>query len=153
MKITKKVYGADRSEARKAGTTYYTITKDALRKAFGDDSENVWLKAAIEADGFDAIDLDKNLFGSKVIGDTLYLCITDGRDIMVDGIAVDPEEALDEYTPEQLSDFVAHATDKLIRRYITPYEIYEPDFDELAVDLLKGGVSFSRLVDDYEEFK
>lgn len=153
MKITKKVYGADRNEARKAGTTYYTITKDALRKAFDGDSENVWLKAAIESDGFGAIDLDKNLFGSKVIGDTLYLCITDGRDIMVDGIAVDPEEALDEYTPEQLSDFVAHATDKLIRRYITPYEIYEPDFDELAVNLLKDGVSFGRLVDDYEEFK
>lgn len=153
MKITKKVYGANRSEARKAGTTYYTITKDALRKAFDGDRENVWLKAAIESDGFDAIDFDKNLFGSKVIGDTLYLCITDGRDIMVDGIAVDPEEALDDYAPEQLSDFVAHATDKLIHRYITPYEIYTPDFDELAGDLLKGGVSFSRLVDDYEEFK
>ena len=152
MKILKRVYGAE-DDARKAGTTFYAVPKSNLEQAFDKDDVNVWLKAEIEADGFDAIDFDNNLFGSKVIGDTLYICVTDGRDIIIDGKAVDPEEALDEYTPEQLSDFTSIATDKLIRRYITEYEVYTPDFDDMAVDLLRAGTSFERLADDYEEFR
>ena len=152
MRITKKIYGAD-NEARKTGTTFYVITKDAMKKAFDADDVNVWLKAALDGDGFDAIDFDHNLFGSKVIDDTLYLCITDGRDIIIDGKSVDPEKALDKYTPEQLPDFTSKATDKLIRRYITEYEICTLNFDEIAVDLLRAGTSFERLADDYEEFR
>lgn len=155
MKISKRIVAAE--EPKKTGTTFYAITKESLSRAFDDDDVNVWLKAVVDEEGFDALDLENNLFGSKVIGDTFYLCITDGRDILIDGKATDPEEALDKYSPEQLSDFIAHATEKLIRRYITEYEIYDIEWedssvDNLAIKLLDEGYSFYRLAKDYSEF-
>lgn len=151
MKITKKIYAAE-SDKRGSGTAFYSVTEDELKDYYSDEDTNVWMQALIKDKGFDAIDFDNNLFGSKIIDDVLYICVTDGRHITVDGKSIDPEEALDKYSVSELDGFISHGTDKLIHRYITEYEVYTPDFDKYAIELLRDHVPFDRLVSDYEEF-
>lgn len=120
-----------------SGTTFYYITEDDLLK-FYDKNDNGILRFIVDRDGFDAFDLDK-LYGSQLFGDILYLCVTDGNEIMVDGELVAPEEVLDIYTPEDISEYEKHANDGIIRRYLSEYEMKEVDLDDVAFDMINDG--------------
>lgn len=152
MKIYKSIHAAV-NPAQNPGTTFYSATVDDIIDAYGDVTLNAWIRQAFVDRGLDAIDYDHNLYGSAIIDDVLYICVTDGYDIEVNGEEVDPEEALSEYTPEDLSDYIKPATAEIIRRYITEYELKTPDFESLAIDLLRDGHTFSKLVTDYMEFE
>lgn len=151
MKIYRKINAAA-TPAKNSGTTFYATTAEDIIKAYDDNSSNIWVRQAFIEEGLDAIDYDNNLFGSAVIGDTLYICVTDGKEIEVNGTLVDPETALTDYTLDDLSEYTKNASADIIRRYITEYEIKSPDFDKWAIDMLNDGVSFSDLVADYEDF-
>ena len=151
MKIYRKINAAA-TPAKNSGTTFYATTAEDIIKAYDDNSSNIWVRQAFIEEGLDAIDYDNNLFGSVVIGDTLYICVTDGKEIEVNGTLVDPETALTDYTPDDLSEYTKNASADIIKRYITEYEIKSPDFDKWAIDMLNDGVSFSDLVADYEDF-
>lgn len=152
MKILKSSIFADTKTATNSGTTFYYATIGDIIKAFESDDSNIWIQKAFTELEWDAIDLDNHLFGSQIVGDNLYICVTDGYDIEIDGNLVNPEEALELYTPDTLDDYIKPATDKIIHKYITEYELNTPDFDKWAVDLLEDNVEFSRLVRDYQDF-
>lgn len=152
MKIYKNITAAIKS-AKNVGTTFYSVTADDIIEAYGDSTLNVWIRQAFVERGLDAIDYDNNLYGSKVIDDVLYICDTDGRDIEVNGNPTDPEDALDEYVVDELSEYIEPASAEIIRRYITEYELKDPDFEGWAIDLLRDGYDFSKLVTDYMDFE
>ena len=152
MKLYKNINAAEKP-AKHAGTTFYSATVDDIIDAYGDMTLNAWIRQAFVDRGLDAIDYDHNLYGSAVINDVLYICVTDGYEIEVNGEEVDPEESLSEYTPEELSDYIEPATAEIIRRNITEYELKTPDFESWAIDLLRYGYAFSKLVTDYMDFE
>lgn len=135
------------------GTTFYKLDIDTVVDSIRSNDGNLWLYYALSADGFDAIDFDKNLFGSQVIGDVLYLCVTDGQDITVQDKQVDPESALSTYSIEELSSYIVEGNAKIVDQYITTYELKPIDFDEGALWLLEEGFTFEDLVKDYQEFE
>ncbi|MCM1222054.1 MAG: hypothetical protein NC548_47050 [Lachnospiraceae bacterium] len=153
MKIYRKNVSASVSPAKNSGTTFYSASAEDIIDAYRDETLNVWVRKAFIEEGLDAIDFDHNLFGSKVIDDMLFICVTDGQDIEVNGELVNPEEALEIFTPDELLEYTRQASKNVIRRYITEYEIKIPDFDNWAVDLLNDGYDFSKLVKDYQEFE
>lgn len=154
MKLYKKITAAE-SSGHSTGTTYYSATLDKIIKAYEGYNKNIWVWNAFKRYGFYAIDFDHNLYGSAVVDDTLYICVTNGQDIEVNGEYIDPEDAFDKYTPEDLADYIKPATDKIIERYITEIEIEEPDFTKEAYYILEHDidVDFKDLVDGYEPFK
>lgn len=153
MKISKSTITATIKPAKTKGTTFYKATVDDIIKAYSDKNTNVWIKALFKDIGFDAINFEKGLYGSKVIDDALYICETDGHMVDVDNYKYDPEEMLEDISLADIEDMIQDATPDIIRRHITEYEVYMPDFDKLAIDLLKDGESFSELVRYYQEFE
>lgn len=139
--------------ATSAGTTYYRATLQDVEDAIQNDTAaNIWILKSFQELGWDAIDFKHRLFGSQIIDNDLYICETDGRDINVNGDMIDPESALLDYDIRQLSAYVEDATDDIILRYITTYEIKTPDFDKWAPDLLDDGNTFLQLADAAREF-
>lgn len=149
MKIMKAISAA----TQPTRTTFYkTELKDAIR-VLSDNSENPWLIAALNKLGWGAINFKTSLFGSKVFSKTLYICETDGSDILVNNKSVDPESALEDYDISDLGDYIQPATDEIILRYITTYEIKTPDFDKWAPELLEtSGYTFTDLSSAATEF-
>ena len=133
------------------GTTYYAVPLDMVLDYFSNKKENAWIWKSFDELGWDAIDFDHNLYGSQVIDDILYLCVTDSANIEVNGVSVDPEEALDIYAVEDLREFIEEPNDAIIKRYITEYEIFPPKFNEWASELLSK-YDFTKLTEDYQEF-
>lgn len=131
------------------GITYYKATIDDVVDAIRNDS-NLFVYYAMLALGFESIDLDHNLFGSYIDGNTIYLCDTDGEDIEVNGQMFDPEDAMEELGPEALESYIQDATPEIIRRFITPYEL-KFDIDEGAYWLMKDGFRFTEIVKAYED--
>ena len=142
--------------AESAGTTFYKITINQLIETFTE--VNVWIRKSFQELGFDAIDFEHNLFGSKVISnDVMYLCVTDGADIEIRSKGKtsmeNPEYALDYYNPEyELASYVQDATPEIISEHITEYEISTPMFDKWAIDLIKEGYTFTDLMTSAQEY-
>ena len=130
-----------------AKTTYYRVTVKDLLDYFKD--KNVWMWAAFDNEGFDCLDI-KSLYGSAIIGDTLFLCETNGVEIEVDGEQVDPETALEDYSISALSKYIKDVTDKAIEKNIDEYVIKGFKYDKWAPDLIKK-YDFTDMVDDYLE--
>lgn len=130
------------------GTTFYKVTVADLVNHYK-ESNNIVTSAIIDMYEFDVFDLDR-MYGSAIIDDTLYLCVTDNKDIIVDGEAVDPEHALEEYDIEDLEDYIEPATDEVLNRYASYYE-FDPskiDIDEVAAELLNGGHHLTQIIED-----
>ena len=84
-------------------------------------------------------------------GDTLYICQTNYDPIMVNGEETNPETAMEDFGPEALSDYIQDASDDIVRRYITIYEVTNFDVDEVATELIQNGYSFRELIDYYND--
>lgn len=154
MKLRRTIKGNTLiTAATQVGTTYYQITLDDVKNAMKDNNDaNIWILKSFEELGWDAIDFDHNLFGSQIIDNVLYLCVTDGRNIEVGGGLVDPEAALEDYDVSELSAYVQEADEDTILKYITQYEIETPNFNKWAEDLLSDGYKFTDLVSAAQEF-
>ena len=137
----------------KSDTVFYAIKLQDALDYFSKSGKNCWIWAALYNNGFDNIDTEGKLIGSVDIDDVLYICDTDGEDIEVNGESVNPEEALNEFTPDELSEYVVEATDRDIRRFITEDAIVDVDYNKLAYDLLDNGYDFLTMVDDFSEFE
>lgn len=144
--------------ASNIGTTYYRATLDNVIQTLTRNDANIFLLYLIEEDGFDALDFKKHMFGSAVFEenheDVIYICVTDGYEIEVDGEMIDPEEALENYSPRYLDNRIQDANDDIIMRNITPYELLDFDESSIARGILKTyDVSFKKVVSDFEEIE
>lgn len=152
MKLTKQKITSD-THTTTDSTTFYAATLNQVVNTFKSSDTNVWIQKSFTELGWDAIDFKNNLYGSHVVDDILYICVTNGYDVDVNGQTVNPEELLVHYTPDEVSDYIKPATDSIIQKYITEYEIHTPLFDDWAVDMLKSGIPFSELVRDFQDFQ
>lgn len=144
--------------ASNIGTTYYRATLDNVIQTLTRNDANIFLLYLIEEDGFDALDFKSHMFGSAVVEenneDVIYICVTDGYEIEVDGERIDPEDALENYDPVYLQDHIQEANDDVIMRNITPYELSDFDESSVAKGILRTyDVSFKKVVSDFEEIE
>lgn len=151
MKITKNSKILPVTAASSYGTKFYKVTIEDVIDALKQSNGNIWVIHMLESEGWDAIDFENNLFGSRVIDDELFICETDGQDIQVNGRSVDPEKALDIYSISELSAYIQPADVNKITSSITGYEIKLSDVDNVAVELIQSGHSFTDVVKDAEE--
>ena len=137
-----------------AGTTWYPVTLKQFKDFAEDNIENVFLKYTIIYDGFDALDLDL-MYGTRIVDDTLYICSSDGKDIQVGNEEVDPEFALDKYSPDELSAYMEDVTDTVLESHTTANdfnrELLEENLNNAAIEALQDDVDFSELIDYYDE--
>lgn len=149
----KKVIKAARiNAAADMGTTFYKTNVEQILDVLKDNDANVWLIAAFQNEGLNALDLEHHLFGSYEDGENLYICVTDGHEINVNDEEVDPELAMENYSVEQLSAYIKDATPEVILERITEFEIKPPYFDGWAAELLEDGHTFVELMEAAEEF-
>ena len=158
MKIKKNYIKADATSNAIAekistqGTIFYRISLDEVIDYYSDPKRNVWVWKSFVELGWNCINFDNSLFGSYVDGSDLYLCVTDGVEIDVDGVAVNPEEAFDDYDIEDLSDYILPGDDGIIKRYIGEDEIKTPLFDKWAGEIIDAGYEFTDMVKYANEF-
>lgn len=137
--------------AESIGTTFYSADLKTVQEVLKSNHLNLFAQYSIDEYGWDAIDFKHNLFGSEVIDDILYICVTDGQDINIEGKSVDPESALTEYDVSSCEDYIQEATDDIILKHITVYEVIVDDIDTAALELLKQGESFEDLMEAAQE--
>lgn len=130
------------------GTVWYKASYIKIKNALGDaiPDVNPWISIYFDRENFKSIDFNHNLWGSFVEGDDLYICVTDGYDIEINGEMVDPEQAYELYGLKALSDYIQPATDQIITSKITDDEMFAVPFDDLIDDVLAGGWSFTEAV-------
>lgn len=149
MKLLRKVVAAQTvTEIVRGNTSFYRVELEDAIKALQKNKANIWLIHRLEADGWAAINLEHNLFGSLVVDDILYICSTDGEDIDVKGESIDPEQALAAFGPDPLSEYIQDGTPEVISRFISEFDLADFDIDETAEDMLKEGKSFIDMMAD-----
>ena len=137
-----------------AGTSWYPVSMRQFGDFAKDHIENVFLKYTAVYDGFDALDLDL-MYGTRVVDDTLYICSSDGKAIQVGNEEVDPEFALDNYTPDELHAYMEDVTDNVLISHTTANDfdrkLLEENLRDAAIEALQYNVDFSKLIEDYNE--
>lgn len=153
MKINKLLKPISAAEHPEYGTKYYRITLDDALTAHRSVG-NIWVYGALLNYGFYALNI-ADMWGSKVFGNALYVCDTDGEDIKVGDHYVNPETALEEESLSNLQEYIVeNPTDKKICDLISEHELdYEYiDIDEIARILLDDpSISFIELYNDYSD--
>lgn len=152
MKISKKLTEAvSGSSVNPSGTTFYRVSLEQLTDAFvSDNNSNLWMIYSIREFGFDAIKI-KDIWGSEVVDDVLYLCKTDGQPLIINDVEVDPESALEDVPLQDLEEYIKDSTPEIIRKMITDYEFNFQDIDDLALKMLEDGHSFLEIAKDAQE--
>lgn len=140
--------------AASSGTTFYQIQlRDVIPLM-----ENCILEEALREYGWGAIDIDQ-LFGSVVDDkDVLWLCVSDGEYIIIDGTEYDPYYILEEEGTSIIpEEYIKPGNRNIIKRYITEYEMKKTlDFEQIVINLLNDGVSLYNVVnaiDDADIFR
>lgn len=130
------------AESISATTRFYPVELDWFIQLLKDNDKNPMLIWLVEQKGFDAFDLDQ-LYGSAVSDDVLYLCDTNGEDILIDGEPVDPETAIENYGIEAIQPYISDPDTKYILRYLSPDEVSEIDLEEAAQALMNQPYKYS----------
>lgn len=137
-----------------AGTSWYPVSRAQFTDFAEDNITNTFLKYTAIYDGFDALDLDL-MYGTKIVDDTLYICSSDGKDIRVGDEEVDPEIALDEYTPDELFAYMEDVTDQVLESHTTVNDfnkdLLKANLNNAAIEALQDGIDFSELIENYNE--
>lgn len=137
-----------------AGTTWYPVSMEQFDDFAEDNIENVFLRYTAYYDGFKALDLDL-MYGSRIVDETLYICSSDGKPIQVGNEDVDPEFALDKYTPEDLHAYMEDVTDKILESHTTvndfDQDLLKENMNNAAIEALQGDVDFPKLIEYYNE--
>lgn len=139
--------------AQSIGTTFYYTTLSDVIQTLKDKSQNEILIFLLETRGWYALDFEHNLFGSYVDGDDLYLCVTDGAEIEIDGVEVYPEDAIEEFGVDAIKPWLESATDDVITFRITEYELRSFDIDDVALNMLNEGYHFVDIADAAEDME
>lgn len=149
ISTTQQVEGVRIAASSDYGTKFYAASLDQILNVLNNDEHsNVWVKYVLTKQGLSALDMKEHFYGSAVFGDTLYICKTDGKDILVDGKHINPEEAFDKYDPEDLTDYIEDASDEVISDSITHYELKFNDVDGIAKEMLDSGHSIVEMFND-----
>ena len=99
------------------------MTLEDVIDHFSQKGENVWLRKAFEELGWKALNFHKHLYDCFIYDNDLYICVSDGSKIKYKGKMIKPEELPTEIDIDELDNCIAEGNDKIIHRYITPYEI------------------------------
>ena len=141
MKIMKPVLSADENPkvTLEQGTKFYVITNEMILEN-SPWANNCWFNWVLTNYTLDDIlDLDY-LDGSEVIDDDLYLCVTNYDPIFVGNEEVDPLDALNDFSLEQLRNegLIDDNPSPEIIRKITDSEInwMAIDIDSTAQEML-----------------
>ena len=143
------------------GTTFYAIPAERLLKAFDRSRKklNKFFVDIIRYTDLEALN-PNSFYGSHIdtVNNVFYLCVSDGKPIKVNGEEIDPDEALDKYTIEDLAEYTEQPSDDLILQHVTMYELNPEVFDSDTIDTivqenLEKGVHFKEIVKDYDELK
>lgn len=132
-------------------TIFYRVTIDQAKEAIEDSDLNIFLKAAFDYYEWQCLDIEHGLHGSEVNNNILYLCDTNGDDILVDGREVDPISALDYYDIDELANYVKDATPNIIVDFLNEDTITEFDVDVIGTKLIEDGTPFTVAVEAYNE--
>ena len=136
------------------GTSWYPVSMKQFSDFTEDHIVNVFLKYTADYDGFEALDLDL-MYGTRIIDDTLYICSSDGKPIQVGNEEVDPEFALDKYTPDELHAYMEDVTDNVLISHTTANDfdrkLLEENLRDAAIGALQDFVDFPKLIEDYNE--
>lgn len=156
MKLIRKIQGATSGSVEPGSTVIYKLTLDELVDILKKNHDNIITIWQLQTDGFDAIDMDANMWASRVIDDVLYLVRTDGHDIVVNGQTVDPEDLMEQveegvFSLNDIQPYFAEPDEKYIRVAVDPYAMKTPDYDQAAFELL-GLYSFLDIVEAAEEY-
>lgn len=135
------------------GTTFYRVTLESVIDHFADKSENVWMYKLFSDLGWGALDFGGNLSGSFIKDDDLFICVTDGTRVRYKNKFVDPYKLPRNVDIAELNKYVSTGNDKIIHRYITPYEVITPNFSEWSDELLAEGYKEKKLLQDAKQFK
>lgn len=138
--------------AQTNGTTYYRVSLDDVIDYFSQKSQNVWLYKLFLEKGWKAIDLGDNLLGSFFKNGDLFICVSDGTKVFYQEKFIDPFKLPRGVDLDDLQDYISIGTDQTIHRYITPYEVVRPNFDEWTDELLAEGYTKKKLVRDAKAF-
>lgn len=134
--------------ANSLGTQFVHATlDDVIRALKNDHKSNEILIYLLERDGFYALDFDNNFYGGYADDDNIYICITDGEDIEVEGELVYPEDAIDKFGVDAVADYTREATEHDITFRITGYELKPFSMEDVAIDMLNDGYSFNAICD------
>lgn len=144
-------------------TRFYKLTLDELLDILRENGCNIITIWQLEEQGFSALDFKHSLWGCGVVDDFLYICDTDGKDILINGKQVDPEEVVNlladgDIDESAFSDYIVEPDEKYIRRWVDPDAMVQPDFEEAALALLQQPYKYTlqqiaKAADDYEAFE
>lgn len=148
----KRYIKATMQPAQTTGTTFYRVELDDVIDYFSEKSQNVWLYKSFSELGWGALDFGGHLYGSFIKNNVLYICVTDGTKIRYRDKFVDPYKLPRNAKVEDIQKYVALGNDKIIHRYITPYELVRPKFDKWTDELLEEGYTEKKLFKDAEIF-
>ena len=137
--------------AQNSGTVWYKITKDQIIEGslWG---KNSWIKARIEwyplSESLNLQQLD----GSFILDDTLYLMVSDYLPIIVRGQEIEPDEVVDQFELDDISEYINDNPGNEILRNITDSDISWDgiDIEEFAKELLDFE-SLSKIAEDADE--
>lgn len=143
--MKRKIRPVEASTSESEGTVFYKCTADDIIKAFDGEDENCLILWAVNNYGVNGIDIS-TLYGSFIHMNDLYLCVTDNEDIEVNGDMVDPEFAFDSYKFEYLEPYVKPVTDKILKKYITDYEVVNFGLDKTIKGMIDDGYSMTEML-------
>lgn len=134
--------------ASETGTHFYKIALSDLIDSLNENEGNIWLIYALQEYGWNALDINHNFYGSAIIDDIFYLCVTDGHEIEINNQLEDPETIIENFGIDAISNYISEVSDDIIHRYITPYEMNfkQIDIDNLAIHMLEDDYSFLDIV-------
>ena len=148
----KRYIKANVEPAQTTGTTFYRLTLDDVISHFSQKSENVWLYKLCSELGWKALDFGGHLYGSFIKDGDLFICVTDGTKIRYNDKFYDPYKLPRNAKVNGLEKYVSLGNDKIIHRYITPYEVVTPEFEKWSDELIAEGYTEKKLLRDAEEF-
>lgn len=133
------------------GTTYYRASLDDVIDVVSKDKSETVLTFLLNSIGFSCLNID-TMYGSFIDDDDIYICVTDGQPISVKGKEIEPENPLpSNISVDDISSYVADATDDVIKSNISYYELAEFDVEDVAIQMLEDGYSFNDVVKGMNE--
>lgn len=138
-------------ESEKHGTVFYETSIDDIIDTLENYDSNLFLMNELQQNGLDAINLHNTLYGSAIIDGMLYICVSDGYNILVNDEEVNPLTALNTYDLNDLSAYIQDTNQDIIHRYITLYEVPVENIESATEYLLKIGYSLKAITSAYNE--
>lgn len=142
--------------ATNVGTTWYRVTLRQFEDFFETREENIFVRYVATLKLFECLNISQ-MFGSAIYDDELFICVTDGQPISVEGDDnVDPETAFESYTPDDLQAYIVDAKDEILIKYLSYREmlpdLLEDEQSAAAIDALESeDYTVKDVIDDYNE--